>query len=54
MRHEYPSQERRDDFEYILSGSTTAVKKCCYVNVMGIAYILAALSGKAKGTGAAG
>jgi len=34
--------------EFILPGSTTAFKKCCYVNVMGLAYILAPLSGKAK------
>jgi len=31
-----------------LPGSTTAFKKCRYVNVMGLAYILAPLSGKAK------
>lgn len=53
MRRKYPCQERRDHLEYILSGSTTAVKKCRYVKVMGLAYILAPLSGKAKGTGAA-
>ncbi|MBM3616446.1 MAG: hypothetical protein FJX28_13785 [Alphaproteobacteria bacterium] len=34
--------------EFILPGSTTAFKKCRYVNVMGLAYILAPLSGKAK------
>ena len=34
--------------EFILPGSTTALKKCLYVNMMGLAYILAPLSGKAK------
>lgn len=34
--------------EFILPGSTTAFKKCRSVNVMGLAYILAPLSGKAK------
>jgi hypothetical protein len=34
--------------EFILPGSTAALKKGRYVNVMGLAYILAPLSGKAK------
>lgn len=34
--------------EFILPGSTTAFKNCRYVNVMGLAYILAPLSRKRK------
>ena len=33
---------------FILPGSTTAFKKCRYLSVMGLAYILAPLSGKTK------
>jgi hypothetical protein len=37
--------------EFNLPGSTTALKKCRYVNVMGRAYIFAPRSGKQKSRG---
>jgi hypothetical protein len=40
--------------EFILPGSATAFKKCRYLSVMGLAYILAPLSRKAKSAEAGG
>ncbi|MFP1646078.1 hypothetical protein [Pontitalea aquivivens] len=48
MKNWFRKTRRRDKVEFILRGSTTAFKKCRYVNVMWLAYILAPLSGKAK------
>ncbi len=49
MRNWCRKTRRRDKVEFILPGSTTADKKCRYVNVMTLAYILAPLSGRPKG-----
>jgi hypothetical protein len=48
MKNWFKKTRRRDMVEFILPGSTAALKKGRYVNVMGLAYILAPLSGKAK------
>ena len=48
MKNLFRKIRRREKVECILQGSTTAIKKCRYVNVMGLAYNLAPLSGKTK------
>jgi len=48
MKNWFRKARRRDMVELILPGSTTAFKKCRSVNMMGLAYILAPLSGKQK------
>jgi hypothetical protein len=52
MKNWLRKTRRRDKVEFILQGSTAALKKGRYVNVMGLGYILAPLSGKAKNAGA--
>ncbi|EAQ43593.1 hypothetical protein MED193_03020 [Roseobacter sp. MED193] len=53
MKNWFRKTRRRDKIECILPSSTARFRKCSYIKLMGLAYILAPLSGKTKMLGPA-